>query len=168
MVAKPKIAPRSYWTNQTSQARSGYQTVSSRSVLYVHYTDGPGRWIVTPRQRRRHMRALRDMHAREFDGDIGYHFIVFQPWLSVGKAKIYEGRPLSRVPAAQKHYNVGNVAVCVVASPNETIMKRTITAIQDLYRWLPCQKVKGHRDVNSTDCPGDKLYSKLSQIRRVK
>ncbi|MEV8607806.1 hypothetical protein AB0383_07670 [Amycolatopsis sp. NPDC051373] len=30
---------------------------------------------------------------------------------------------------------------------------------------IPVEEIKGHRDYYNTECPGDKLYAKLPQLR---
>jgi N-acetylmuramoyl-L-alanine amidase len=96
---------------------------------------------------------------RRVDGPfdtIGYHFVI------EGDGALRYGRPLDKVPAAQKGANLKTIAVCIVG--NNLIDDEVWTDAQlisghslivmlrsVLGRRLPfC----GHRDLAASDCPG--------------
>lgn len=159
------VVPRSVWT---STRPGGDPQNPSSPVLFIHYTDSPGRGLDSRPKRREAMRAFREHHVVGNGwSDIGYNFVLFQPSGKIKRARIWRGRGRYRVPAAQLGHNTGNLAISVVADGSEPISKETIKAIASLARAVNASDVRGHRDVNPTDCPGDKLYSKLSTIRKL-
>ena len=100
---------------------------------------------------------------------IGYNFVVFQPFKRRvwHRARVFEGRGLGRIPAAQMGHNSGNIAACVVGNfQGEGVRQGTVNRLVSLIKRLPGRAIKGHRDVNQTSCPGDHLYHKLPEIRR--
>ena len=144
-------------------------TLSPRSILFVHYSAGQGRSIDTRAEQVATMQAIQRMHQVDNGwSDIGYHFVVFQPYGRLKRASVFQGRSLRNAPAAQENYNTGNVAVCVIAAPGEKVKRSTVRRIKSIYKRLPATSVKGHRDVGATACPGDHLYAVLPQIRKVK
>lgn len=140
-----------------------------RPTLFVHYSDSSGRNISSFLEQRAVIQAIRNYHV-ESNGwlDIGYSYIITQPWgTRRGRVRVWTGRGRHRVPSAQLHFNQGNLAVCVIADQNDRIAHRTVLAIAELARKLNAREIRGHRDVNDTDCPGDALYAKLPEIRKL-
>lgn len=162
------IVGREEWGARPATS-SSFHTLSAESILFVHYSAGQSRSIDTKAEQFATIHSIQNYHM-DHNGwsDIGYHFIVFQARGAIKIARVFQGRPLDRVPAAQAGYNYGNIAVCVVAGPGEAIGRMTVNRIRSIYARVPAQTVKGHRDVNSTSCPGDNLYSKLPRIRELK
>lgn len=161
-----RIHHRSAWKARPSGLKDA-NPLSESSTLFVHYSAFGGRNYLTFRKQAECMRTMQ-RHHMDINGwsDLGYSYVVFQrPWPF--PARIFEGRSFRTVPSAQQGHNRGNGAVCVVAL-NEDIKKHTVHALRALYRRFPGRKVKGHRDVNSTSCPGDKLYAMLPKIRSAK
>jgi hypothetical protein len=70
------------------------------------------------------------------------------------------------VPASQEGFNTGNSSICVIADDNDKIKRSTTRALAWAVRRFPGRTVKGHRDVNQTGCPGDRLYSKVPMLSR--
>lgn len=102
--------------------------------------------------------------------DIGYHFLID------GAGRIWQGRPEGAVGAHVRNKNEGNVGVSLMGSfhpPKD--MKPTAEQMRSLFllaRWLVAayaidpQTIRGHRDQQATDCPGDTLYARMDDIRR--
>lgn len=115
------------------------------------------------------MREIEREHlAKGWDG-IGYSFVVFQPFRRKVKhgARIFEGRGMNRIPAAQLNHNYGNSAVCVVGNfDNEPVFGLTVDKVVALVKRMPGRHLLGHRDVNDTACPGAHLYANLPTIRK--
>jgi hypothetical protein len=161
----PFIVPRAVWTGTDP---GGDLQKPSSPILFVHYTASPGRGIDSRKKRIDAMRAFREHHVVGNGwSDIGYNFVLFQPTGKIKKARIWKGRGRYRVPAAQLDHNAGNLAVSVVTDGNEPISKETVKAIAKLARKINARAIEGHRDVNSTSCPGDRLYKKLPSIRKL-
>lgn len=143
---------------------------STRKHTYVvHHSAFNGERIDTLAEQKATMRSMYDFHTGPQRGwdDIGYSFVIFQPTRPGAAGRIFEGRGLKRLPAAQGGANTGTVAVCVVQM-SEGIKDGTVTRLKSLYVRTTCANVKGHRDFGGTDCPGDGLYKVLSRIRAAK
>lgn len=107
--------------------------------------------------------------------DIAYHYLIFQPYGNAEYARVFEGRMVKHVPAAQLGHNTGTIAVCVVGNFDhaDKVKDNTVWAIAKL---LTEQRNKtgihdphtigGHRDVVQTTCPGDTLYGQIPRIAR--
>ncbi|MFC7328153.1 N-acetylmuramoyl-L-alanine amidase [Marinactinospora rubrisoli] len=140
------IVSRSAWGTRAPRSR---QTVGwgSRSEVKLHYSAGPE--SRTPRQ-------IQDHHM---DGngwaDIGYNLLVD----SDGTA--YEGRGWTVVGAHAAPRNVAGIGICYIGRDGMTpAAKRTVVELYD----MACAKAsrtlarRGHRDINSTSCPGTANY----------
>jgi hypothetical protein len=112
-------------------------------------------------------------------GDIGYNYII-DP-----EGNIYEGRAGGEmvVGAHAGEANVGSIGISVlgnyqdneVPQPVVDSLTKLIKAKTELYnidptgtsefRGVERENIFGHRDVMSTSCPGDKLYSLIPLIR---
>ncbi len=140
------IRSRDSWEARAPRSR---QTVSwsRREEVTLHYSYGPT--SQTPRQIQNH----------HMDGngwsDVGYNFLVD----SGGVA--YEGRGWDLVGAHAAPRNVQGVGICYIGRDGMTdAAKRTVIALYD----EACRRAgrtldrKGHRDINSTSCPGTNNY----------
>lgn len=101
--------------------------------------------------------------------DIAYHFIIFQPYGKLERARVFQGRSIHAVPAAQEGHNTGTLALAVYGDGNADTMDRsTRYVIEQLIRRFPTiTTVGGHRDVVATECPGDKFYASIPRIARA-
>jgi hypothetical protein len=144
------------------------QTVKPGSTLFVHYSAFGGMNVDTLAEMVNTMRAIRHHHVNVNGwADIGYSWVVFQPYGSIKLARVFRGRGNRRIPASQEGHNTGNLSVCVVTL-DEQIKESTVSRIKSIYKRVPCTNVRGHRDVNQTACPGNKLYGRLPEIRAAK
>tara|TARA_R110000751_G_scaffold307215_2_gene427760 strand:- start:1811 stop:2233 length:423 start_codon:yes stop_codon:yes gene_type:complete len=88
--------------------------------------------------------------------DIGYHFVITQEGL------VNKGRDVCYVPAAQKGFNTGSIAICLTGDNTSDTNKWNRMQMESLMRhYLSCRllfpgiELYGHRDLNqSTICPG--------------
>jgi hypothetical protein len=138
------------------------------SAVFIHHSASPGGQKSFDAQAE-HMREIERQHmAQGWDG-IGYNYVVFQPFhrkLWHG-ARVFEGRGLGHIPAAQKGANSGTVAICVVGNFNgEEVKAGTLRRLVSLIKRMPGDRLRGHRDVNQTACPGNHLYAELPALRR--
>lgn len=157
--------PRAAWT---TRPRGGTKQDPKAPILFVHYSTTPGRGLTTWQKQVQSIRAIRDYHV-DVNGwdDIGYSFVVTQPAGHVNKARIWRGRGAHRVPASQYGHNTGNLSVCVLTDGKEPVNAKTVQAIAALAKRINARDIQGHRDVNATACPGDRLYDQLPRIRRL-
>lgn len=92
--------------------------------------------------------------------DIAYNFLVARD------GTLFEGRGWDTMPAATEHHNSHTIAICFLGSDKvgrddvtDAGRKALANFIRDVNkRAKRTLKVKGHRDFNSTDCPGNELY----------
>lgn len=159
--------PRSEWTNVPVSEQCARQNPKA-PILFVHYSDAPGRNLKTKAQQTAAIDAIRTYHVRHNGwSDIGYSFVLAQGWrFPFQRARIWNARGRLRVPASQQGANKGNLSVCVLANGDEQMLRTSEVAIANLARRLNASAIKGHRDVNATDCPGDRIYASLARIRK--
>lgn len=102
--------------------------------------------------------------------DMAYHYLID------GGGRIWEGRPMAVVGAHVKEKNDGNVGISLMGDFTKGKKKPTvaqIASLKGLTRWLsatyaiPADRIKGHRDQEITECPGDALYAQLDELRRA-
>lgn len=104
--------------------------------------------------------------------DIGYSFLVYQQFGNIDVTRIFQGRPVNHVTAAQTP-NTGKVAISVVgdfSAGEDAVRDKTVTAIVELIKHVKenngdrLTRLGGHQDINETSCPGSALMSKLNEI----
>lgn len=162
-----RIVSRSKW--HPIGTRGDLVPFSPTGTTFIHHTASPYGSPDTFDEQCAVMRRIDSEHlANGWDG-IGYNFVIFLPYkkrLTRG-LRIFEGRGLNRIPAAQENHNAGNPAICVVGNFEiQRVPDSVVAKIVSLARRLPSDYVKGHRDVNQTACPGKYLYEKLPEIRK--
>ncbi|XP_060901935.1 peptidoglycan recognition protein 5 [Labrus mixtus] len=109
------------------------------------------------------------MTDKKFD-DIGYNFLV------AGDGTVFEGRGWGVVGAHAKGNNHDSLGIAFMGNfNNDTPSKEAISSVKQLLQLGVCQSfldpefvLFGHRDLGSTECPGNKLYAALPQLRNAK
>lgn len=153
------------------------QTNPSEGFIH-HSTDRLAEYADTLAEQKAIARAIQRYHMdNEGWDDIGYNFLIFQPYghrtgalggSATKYARIFQGRPITHVPAAQAHHNTDTIAICVVGNfdHDDSVKDNTRHAIEVLINQrLPTLRVLGgHRDVFATECPGDTLYTQIPKI----
>ena len=98
--------------------------------------------------------------------DIGYHFLISP------QGDIFEGRPATVVGAHVLNHNSGNTGVSFMGNyTEETPTKAALEAFLKVGRHLRTannagsKDFKAHRDWAATECPGDKLYARVGDLR---
>lgn len=154
---KLNIRSRKSWGARKPRARDS-QRPANVLELFLHWpgADEPfGVW--TPAAEERWMRATQDFHMDERGwADFAYSFAVFP------SGRIYRGRGINWVPAAQENHNTNTVAVCVLVGPGQPIpeeIRRSLRALR-VYVEDRCGRsltMRPHSAVVSTTCPGPAL-----------
>ena len=112
--------------------------------------------------------AIHRAHLANGWAGIGYHYVIRK------NGVIERGRPLAVVGAHAYGENYHTVGINVTGNfdkevPTDAQMKsltELVTALCRIYHIDPGPATSvGHRDVNSTDCPGKNLYRLLPQLR---
>jgi N-acetylmuramoyl-L-alanine amidase len=100
-----------------------------------------------------HVQVIRRWHTEKGWSDIGYHYFIRSD------GTIQSGRDLEKVPAAQKGYNRGSIAICLHGLNEEDFTEEQYSAlillceqINDAYGDLKLT-FRGHREVSSKLCP---------------
>lgn len=106
---------------------------------------------------------IHDMHINNGWSGIGYHFYIRK------NGDIFEGRPCTMIGAHAEGYNYRSISVCL--SGNFEVEKPTKAQIASLAYMLEKLKTKypnaiiaGHRELNSTACPGANLFPYVQEM----
>ncbi|XP_072043723.1 peptidoglycan-recognition protein SC2-like [Amphiura filiformis] len=112
------------------------------------------------------VRGVQNYHMDSLGwSDIGYSFLVGED------GNIYEGRGWDRVGAHTGGYNDVGLAWSYMGTftsrlPNQAAIdagKRAIACGETLGKLTSSYTLRGHRDMSSTACPGDKLYPEIQK-----
>jgi N-acetyl-anhydromuramyl-L-alanine amidase AmpD len=97
----------------------------------------------------------------------GYHFLVRKD------GQIFRGRPEDTIGAHISNYNSRSIGICFEGDYMEETMPRAqLEAGKELVAYLKdkynINKVKGHRDLMATSCPGDKFpFDEIANASKV-
>lgn len=162
------------WNTRVPRPMTKQDPDKIREAFIHHTTDTRAEGVDTLTEQKRAMRAIRDFHmdVRGY-AFVGYHFVVFQPFGGRKKARAFQARPLTKVPAAQLLHNTYTAAICVFGNfqRDDGVKDDTLDCIVGLLnrinrRHPSLAVVGGHRDVVATSCPGDTLYAKIGTIAK--
>jgi len=103
--------------------------------------------------------------------DVAYSFLV-----GIESGRVYTGRGWRNRPGATRRWNHRSYAICVVGdTTRQQISQQAIDSVRALIAQgvargyiAPEFHVKGHRDVASTECPGDTAYDTLNEMRPLR
>lgn len=103
--------------------------------------------------------------------DIGYHFLV-DPL-----GNIYEGRPMYAVGAHVLNRNTDNIGISIMGNhhppTSDQPTAKTIDSFVQVGKYLKdnysiaVSSFHAHREIGSTDCPGDILYAKMPYLKEL-
>jgi hypothetical protein len=148
-----------------------------REAFVHHGAEGNAERVDTlPEQ----IQAMREIEAFHMDvrgwAAPAYHYVIFQSYHEGVHARIFEARPVNRMPAAQLGHNPNTFAVCIYGNfqGDDDFKRNTRYALEVLLSQRPdltgAAKLKtlgGHRDVVDTTCPGDAVYRALPTVARA-
>ena len=162
-LPRPPVTPRATWG---ARAASDSYTEHQPTRLIVHHSSSPTQ---ASYQGATTIRGIQNYHmdSRHWI-DIGYHFLIGPDGV------VYEGRPESAV-GAHCIPNPDKLGICVIGNfhpPSDEVT----TAVQrarlvELLAYLAGKHaiapegIQGHREYMTTDCPGQRLFDALPQIR---
>ncbi|KAG9343908.1 hypothetical protein JZ751_013295 [Albula glossodonta] len=160
----PTIIPRCQWGAKPYRGTPTQLTLPL-SFLYVHHTYEPGQPCLSFQQCAANMRSMQRFHQedRGWD-DIGYSFVAGSD------GYIYEGRGWHWQGAHTLGHNSRGYGVSFIGDYTATLpSRRSLELVRDLLaacavdggRLRANYTVHGHRQVVSTSCPGDALYSEI-------
>ena len=108
------------------------------------------------------------MHLANGWSGIGYHYVIHK------NGMIERGRPRDTVGAHTYNYNGSSIGIVLDGNfedsmPTDAQLERAamlVAALCHIYNICPDDNnLLGHRDLNSTLCPGGNLYIQLPQVR---
>jgi hypothetical protein len=145
---------------------------------FIHHgAEGDAERVDTLAEQITAMRETRNFHFNVRGwSDIAYHYVIFQSYHKGVHARIFEGRPVRKVPAAQQDHNTGTFAVCIYGNfqhdddlkPNTRYaLEVLLTKRPDITGATALKTLGGHRDVVQTSCPGDTVYAALPTIAQA-
>ena len=110
---------------------------------------------------------IHNWHQEAGYAGIGYHFVIRR------NGAVERGRPIWAQGAHAYSHNWNSIGIHLSGefserAPTQEQIEATAMLIADLSELydLPIDRkhIKGHREVNATDCPGDKLFELLDTI----
>ncbi|WP_240689607.1 NlpC/P60 family protein [Brevibacterium sp. S111] len=169
-VAKPKIGSRSSWGAKAYRGSPDYASGIKQAV--VHHTSGSNSYSAEDVPG-----IIRGIQAYHQDGrgwsDIGYNVVADK----YGRLWHARGGDVSKavIGAHVAGHNTGTFGISVLGTYNSAAPpKKTRDAVASAIAWkfslngiskATKSNLVGHRDLGSTDCPGDAFYAKLGEVR---
>ncbi|XP_008306717.1 peptidoglycan recognition protein 5 [Cynoglossus semilaevis] len=163
MESQVTIITRTQWGAAEPKGREKLKSPAGRAI--VHHTALPG--CSSLDQSKKLVQSIQrgHMNDRGFD-DIGYNFLV------AADGVVFEGRGWGVVGAHTKGSNQDSLGIAFMGNfNNESPNKAALMSVKQLLQsgvsqgfLCPGFTVLGHRDLGSTQCPGDKLYAALPQL----
>ena len=146
---------REQWGAKPLTAYSNKVSPSSRTKIVIHHSvtsEGTSRKAVEGILKR-----IDDQHRRNGWGGIGYNLVVDYA------GRVYEARGINVLGAHAARSNTVAYGICYIGDGRKRITPEAIEAIRKLVKKLQRRSSKklevvGHGDVNSTSCPGGKIY----------
>jgi hypothetical protein len=106
------------------------------------------------------LRGIDSFHRSKGWGGIGYNFAVDH------RGRVYEARGRDIIGVHASGANTSTFGICYIGNTDKKLTASAIEAIKGLVDSLQNDSkkkldVKGHRDINSTACPGRLLYREI-------
>jgi flagellar hook assembly protein FlgD len=192
MTSKPRIVTRSQWGANESW-RSGSPDYAPVKVAFVHHTDSGNDYSAS--EAPAVVRGVYAYHTKSLHwSDVGYNFLVDR--YGVIYEGRYGGVSRGVIGAQVLGFNTGSTGISVIGTfTHANPTSASVTSLERLLEWkldvhhvdplgtgtLVCgygekystgqhvtlPAISGHRDANYTDCPGNRLYAQLPDVRKV-
>ncbi|XP_022660135.1 peptidoglycan recognition protein 1-like isoform X2 [Varroa jacobsoni] len=160
----PQIKRRQEWGARPPKSKIFVRTVGN---VIIHHSQGPS--CVTEHTCKSIVRTtqLQHVQTKGWD-DIGYNFLVSE------NGQVFEGRGWGVEAAAAMGLSTRALHVALIGTfnhraPAEGALKTVAKLIEcgvELGKVHPDYKISGHRDVEPTACPGQKLYDQVRNWTR--
>ncbi|KAJ4445308.1 hypothetical protein ANN_07113 [Periplaneta americana] len=131
--------------------------------VLIHHTYQPG-FCNTSTSCERSMRGMQNYHKNDQKwDDIGYHFCIG------GTGQVYEGRGWDVVGTHAPNYNSRSIGICFIGDytnelPTAEMMEVAKSLIEcgvERESIVANYTLLGHRQVRSTECPGNTLFNEI-------
>ncbi|XP_050086280.1 peptidoglycan-recognition protein LB [Anopheles aquasalis] len=157
----PPYVGRSFWN--AKPAKLIEQFAGPIPFVIIHHSYQPAACYTGTRC----IEAMQQMQTMHQDvrswNDIGYSFAVG------GDGRVYQGRGFNVIGAHAPRYNNKSVGICLIGDwvselPPKNMLAATKTLIEYGVRngiIASNYTLLGHRQVRSTECPGDRLFEEI-------
>jgi hypothetical protein len=159
------VVPRRTWTTAAPIAALA-NPMGRVERITIHHDAINSSDVTSQSAATRRLNSIRQGHLQRDFADIGYHFIV-DP-----QGKIWEGRPLRFQGAHVKDQNERNMGVMVMGNFMEQRPTPAALAALDafvasqMHRFaIPLSRVKTHKELAPTECPGTNLQRYMMDTR---
>lgn len=151
--------------SRTAMGWSKYSPASNgyvRQGVALHYNGGPTGLRASASHSKcvSYWRGVASYHRSKW-ADIGY------AWGVCPHGYTFEGRGFDQIQAAQPGGNATYQSITLMIGGNERPGAKHIAAVKETIAWLRSRgvanRIRGHRDFNSTSCPGNIIYSMMRQ-----
>lgn len=157
------IEPRSAWGAAPPKAPGRSWAPSGPIDLVVHWVGGSGSIGITshadcpPR-----IKAIQTYEMSKEYSDIAYNLVCCP------HGTVYEGRGLNVQGAANgPQTNATKPSVCLLLNMADRITSAMQASILELNATLTPGTILGHREVNTTTCPGNEVYAWITNHRHA-
>ncbi|CAD7011840.1 unnamed protein product [Ceratitis capitata] len=156
------IISRAQWGGRSATSKSTLATGLSYAV--IHHTAGV--YCSTQAACSLQMRNMQNYHMDSLGwADIGYNFLIG------GDGQVYEGRGWNTLGAHATNWNSKSIGISFMGNYNTNVPTAAqIAAAKALLADAVSRgQIKsgyilyGHRQVGSTECPGDNLYAEIKK-----
>jgi hypothetical protein len=159
------VNPRSSWA-QGQPIPSRMDRMLPVNRITIHHDGMPPVALRSRAEVAERIEQIRRAHLAQGWGDVGYHYII-DP-----SGQVWEGRPLVWQGAHVKDQNPGNLGVMCLGNFEQQSPSMAQTAALDYFvaeqmrRYnVPVTRVKTHREMAQTVCPGRNLQSYVNRSR---
>jgi hypothetical protein len=188
---RPDIISRAQWGADESIRRCCPTFAPSVDFAVVHHTATTNSY--TPDEAKQVVRSIYEYHVKVNGwADIGYHFLIDRFGRTYEGR--YGGITKPVIGAHSDGFNTGSTGVAIMGNFSSSApTSASMTALRELLAWkldahhvdprstvtvvsrgskkwpagasVHLHAISGHRDVQETACPGDRLYAALPQLR---
>jgi len=161
------IIPRTAWAGDGPNMKT-IDPMNGIGLLTFHHSGDPKAFTENEySETAAHLEYVRQYHRSRGFQDIGYHFAIDR------MGRVWQLRSLKYQGQHVRYNNEHNIGVVVLGNfdlqkPTQAQLDR-IRTFGNLLRKqyvLPIDRVKTHREIVSTECPGDYMQPYMVRIRR--
>lgn len=157
---------RSGWT-ATGPVGSKVNPMQSVNKLTIHHEGWDAVYFTDQRTTGQRIEKIRRYHVESNKwGDIGYHYVVDRG------GRLWEARPLQYQGAHVRNNNPNNIGILVLGNfekqaPSSAQLRTLFATTQSLCRQhgIRANRVRSHREINPTTCPGRNLQNRMDALR---
>ena len=161
------IIPRYKWAEE-DPISNRLNPMNGVSMITVHHEGWTPVWFSDYDTMRTRMDQIRKSHLQRLGAaDIGYHMVIDR------SGRLWQGREI-KYQGAHVHANnehnlgvmvLGNFDLQTPTSAQTTALQSTLVTLMKFYK-IPVSRVKTHREINPTECPGNNLQPLIEGYRK--